>query len=91
MSAGCFVVSSRTPPVEEVMQDEENGQMVDFFDVEGLADRVATALAPENDAIKSRIRANARESAIRRYDVNKVCLPAYFDLLRSLLPPGEPL
>jgi hypothetical protein len=35
------------------MQDEENGQMVDFFDVEGLADRVATALAPENDAIKS--------------------------------------
>jgi glycosyltransferase involved in cell wall biosynthesis len=91
MSAGCFVVSSRTPPVEEVMQDEENGQMVDFFDVEGLADRVATALAPENDAIKSRIRANARESAIRRYDVNKVCLPAYFDLLRSLLPTGEPL
>lgn len=73
------------------MQDEENGQMVDFFDVEGLADRVATALAPENDAIKSRIRANARESAIRRYDVNKVCLPAYVDLLRSLLPTGEPL
>jgi glycosyltransferase involved in cell wall biosynthesis len=91
MSAGCFVVSSRTPPVEEVMQDGENGQMVDFFDVEGLADRVATALAPENDANKNRIRANARETAIRRYDVNKVCLPAYFDLLRSLLPTGEPL
>jgi glycosyltransferase involved in cell wall biosynthesis len=86
MSAGCFVVSSTTPPVEEVMQDGENGQLVDFFDVEGLADRVATALAPENDSMRNRIRTNARETAIRCYDMDKVCLPAYFDLIRSLLP-----
>src|SRR6478609_3568944 len=33
MSAGCLVVGSRTPPVEEVMRDGQNGRLVDFFDV----------------------------------------------------------
>ena len=48
MSAGCLVVGSRTPPVEEVMRDGENGRLVDFFDVEALADRIVTALAIDN-------------------------------------------
>jgi glycosyltransferase involved in cell wall biosynthesis len=91
MSAGCLIVSSRTPPVQEVMRDGENGHLVDFFDVDGLADQVATALAPENDAIRNRLRANARETAIKRYDMNTVCHPAYFHLLRSLLPTHKPL
>jgi glycosyltransferase involved in cell wall biosynthesis len=82
MSAGCLVVGSRTPPVEEVMRDGENGRLVDFFDVEMLADRIATALASNND---SGIRAAARQTAIEHYDVHTVTLPAYLDLLRSLL------
>ena len=45
MSAGCLVIGSRTPPVEEVIRDGENGQLVDFFDEEGLADRITDALA----------------------------------------------
>jgi glycosyltransferase involved in cell wall biosynthesis len=89
MSAGCLIVSSRTPPVEEVVRDGENGQLVDFFDVEGLADRIAIALAPENDGIKNGVRVHARETAIGRYDLNTVCLPAYLDLLRSLLQTRE--
>ena len=85
MSAGCLVVGSRTPPIEEVMRDGENGRLVDFFDVEALADRVATALATNDEAATNRIRAAARQAAIERYDVNTVTLPAYLDLLRSLL------
>jgi glycosyltransferase involved in cell wall biosynthesis len=48
MSAGCLVVGSRTPPVEEVMRDGENGRLVDFFDVEALglhSRQIATAAA----------------------------------------------
>jgi glycosyltransferase involved in cell wall biosynthesis len=85
MSAGCLVVSSRTPPVEEVMRDGENGCLVDFFDADALADRIAAALATNNEVASNGIRAAARQTAIERYDVQTVTLPAYLDLLRSLL------
>jgi glycosyltransferase involved in cell wall biosynthesis len=85
MSAGCLVIGSRTPPVEEVMRDGQNGRLVDFFDVEALADRIAAALAGNNDSASNGIRAAARRTAVERYDVDRVTLPAYLDLLRSLL------
>jgi glycosyltransferase involved in cell wall biosynthesis len=85
MSAGCLVIGSRTPPVEEVMRDGQNGRLVDFFDVEGLAEKIATALAKRDDSAINGIRAAARQIAVARYDVNTVTLPAYLDLLLSLL------
>jgi glycosyltransferase involved in cell wall biosynthesis len=88
MSAGCFVIASRTPPVEEVMRDGENGELVDFFDLEGLADRIASALDRKDDIASSRIRSAARETVHRRYDLNTICLPAYLDLLRKLIGNG---
>jgi glycosyltransferase involved in cell wall biosynthesis len=91
MSAGCLVISSRTPPVQEVIRDQENGKLVEFFDVEALADRVAAALEPDADGRDTRIRAAARATVIERYDMNAVCLPAYLDLLRSLLQNRERL
>jgi glycosyltransferase involved in cell wall biosynthesis len=36
MSAGCAVVASRTGPVEEVIQDGDNGVLVDFFNPSAL-------------------------------------------------------
>ena len=48
MATGCLVIGSRTPPVEEVIRDGENGLLVDFFDREDIAARVLEALeAPE--------------------------------------------
>jgi glycosyltransferase involved in cell wall biosynthesis len=91
MAAGCCVVSSRTPPVAEIMRDRENGRLVDFFDVEGLADRIVTALAPESDDVNNRIRAAARDTVFTKYDVNTVSLPAYVDLLNTLLPASKRL
>jgi glycosyltransferase involved in cell wall biosynthesis len=90
MSAGCLVVGSRTPPVEEVLRDGENGQLVDFFDVDALARRIAAALATDQDSGKNGdIRIAARDTVIKNYDANTVCLPAYLDLLRSLLQTGR--
>ena len=91
MAAGCCVVSSRTPPVEEVMQDRENGRLVDFFDVDGLADCIVMTLAPEADDLNNRIRAAARDTVFTKYDVNTVSLPAYLDLLNTLLPASKRL
>ena len=91
MAAGCLVIGSRSAPVEEVICDGENGQLVDFFDVEGLADRIANALAGDGDSINNSIRAAARQTVIARYELNSVCLPAYLNLLRSLLQIREGL
>jgi glycosyltransferase involved in cell wall biosynthesis len=82
LSAGCPVVASRTPPVEEIISDGENGWLVDFFDIDGLADRVADVL--EGTDAHRRMRAAARASAVGRYDLRTVCLPAYLSLLQRL-------
>ena len=91
MAAGCLVIGSRSPPVEEVICDGENGQLVDFFDVEGLGNRIANALAGGGDGVNDSIRAAARQTVIARYELNSVCLPAYLNLLRSLLQIREGL
>ncbi len=87
MSAGCLVIASQTPPVEEVIVDGVNGRLVDFFDEEGLANRIIGALTERSNDLRSA----ARDTVIKRYDVKSVCLPAYFDLLKSLLPRGKAL
>ena len=72
-----------------MIRDGENGRLVDFFDVEGLAGRLGDALTGDNDGVDNGIRAAARQTALQRYDVKTVCLPAYLDLLRSLLPTAK--
>jgi len=85
LSAGCFVIGSRTPPVEEVMRDGENGRLADFFDVGALADQITTALEMRHESASDEIRRAARQTTVERYDINAVTLPAYTELLRSLL------
>lgn len=83
MSCQCLVLGSRTPPVEEVIRDGENGLLVDFFDVEGIADRIAAALAdPES---MQPIREQARHTILKHYDLNRVCLPQHIQLINSVL------
>jgi glycosyltransferase involved in cell wall biosynthesis len=73
MAAGALVVGSRTPPVQEVIQDGVNGRLVDFFDVAGWSAALAAALAdPRAD---DALRLAARETVIARYDLKTVCLP----------------
>jgi glycosyltransferase involved in cell wall biosynthesis len=82
LSAGCLVVASRTPPVEEVIGDGDNGCLVDFFDAAGLAERVIAAL--RGAEAHRQIRAAARAGVVARYDLKTVCLPAHLALLQRL-------
>jgi glycosyltransferase involved in cell wall biosynthesis len=82
MAAGCAIVASRTPPVEEVMRDGENAVLVDFFDKEALAERVSDILLhPQR---YEAMRAAARQTVLERYDLTRICLPAYLKLLYRL-------
>ena len=81
MSAGCLVVGSRTPPVEEVIRDGENGLLVDFFSTEQIAAKIDEALSLKNANL---LRERARGTVIERYDLKRVCLPAQLGLVARL-------
>ncbi|MHC5829325.1 MAG: glycosyltransferase, partial [Nostoc sp.] len=70
MAAGCLLVASKTPPVLEVIQDGVNGLLVNFFSPQNIANRVEEAL--NNPQEMNAIRANARETIIKRYDLAKL-------------------
>lgn len=81
MASGCLVVGSRTPPVEEVLHDCQNGLLVDFFSPAEIADRVIDAL--EDRRAHESMRQNARQTIIDNYDLKTICLPAHLRLLKA--------
>jgi glycosyltransferase involved in cell wall biosynthesis len=83
MSVGCFVVGSDTPPVREVINNNQNGVLVPFFDVEGLADSVIRALSDRERC--RRIRMAARQTVLDRFDLHRVCLPKIMAFLRGMV------
>ncbi len=78
MAAGGIVVGSATPPVEEVIQDGENGYLVDFFDLDAIAGKLSEALAVRND--RDALRAAARETILSRFEL-QTCLQNQLDLI----------
>ncbi len=82
MAAGCLVIGSRTPPVEEVVDGAENGYLVDFFDTEGLARRICSVL--QDPAATTAMRDNARRCVVEQYNLHSTCLPAYLALIHRL-------
>lgn len=84
MAAGCLVVGSKTPPVEEVVEDGVNGLLVDFHAPDKIAARVEEALANREDLRP--LRERARQTIMERYDLQTVCLPKHIALIESLAP-----
>ena len=82
MAAGCLVVASKTPPVEEVIRDGDNGWLVDIFSPADIASRVIAALTER--AGHAGLREAARRTVVEKYDLQTICLPAHLQLLRRL-------
>ena len=82
MASGCLVVGSRTPPVEEVIRDGENGLLTDFFSTEALAARVDEALGRQKELAP--LREAARRTVLERYDLRRTCLPEQCKLVEAL-------
>ncbi len=79
MASGCLVIGSATAPVEEVIEHEKNGILVDFFDVDKVAGAIIDGLA--NRERYRAIRTAARETIVSRYDLRRHCLPRQLALL----------
>ena len=86
LAAGCVVVASRTAPVEEVLVDGENGLLADFLSPGDIARKVEHALAQPQE----RLRQAARRTAVERYDLKRVCLPAQLELVEQLASQNLP-
>ena len=82
MAAGCLVIGSRTPPVEEVIRDGHNGLLVDFFSPQEVADAVDRVL-DHPDRMAS-LRRAARETIVQRYSL-EICLPQQVRLIEQLV------
>lgn len=86
MSTGCCVVASNTQPVLEVIQDNQNGLLFDFFNIDQQVEKIEYAL--DNKDKMQTIRANARQTILDRYDlVKQVALQA--SLINSLIMKGK--
>jgi glycosyltransferase involved in cell wall biosynthesis len=81
MSAGCLVIGSRTAPVEELIEHERNGLLVDFFAPAELAETIATALADRRGFAS--LRQQARETILQDYSVT-ACLPRQLSIIAEM-------
>jgi glycosyltransferase involved in cell wall biosynthesis len=81
MSAGALVVGSRTPPVQELIDDGVNGRLVDFFDVPGWATLLTKALA--HPGRFTDVRAAARKTILEHYDLRTNCLPRMVEFVEG--------
>ena len=68
MSFGCALVGSKTPPVEEVVVDGENGLLANFRQPEHIAQRIEELL--DDPALRARLGKAARETVLARYNTN---------------------
>lgn len=92
MAAECLIIGSRTPPVEEVIRDGENGILVDFFDPRALSEAVVHALTHPLEV--KPLRRAARRTIVQNYDLNTVCLPRQIAIMENManrLEPYDPL
>lgn len=69
------------PPVAEFIQHQQNGVLVDFFDVAALVDAVQEGLSA-GDAGQA-LRLAARQTILEHYDLQSICLPRQIELLEK--------
>ncbi|WP_020038568.1 glycosyltransferase [Salipiger mucosus] len=82
MSAQCAILASDTEPVREALTEDETGWMVDFFDREGLVDRLCALL--DDPETRARLGRAAREHVVEHYDLRKKCLPRHINWVEHL-------
>ena len=68
-----------TAPLREVITDGHNGHLVNFFDPQALAAKVADVLA--HRAGMQALRQAARQTVVERFDLKRVCLPRNIDFV----------
>lgn len=81
MSCGCCIVASNTEPVKEVVKDNYNGILFDFFNVDEQVQKIEYALG--NKDKMQELRHNARKTIVENYAL-KDLLPQHIEYIKNL-------
>lgn len=81
MAMGCRIIASDTAPVREVLRDQQNGELVDFFDTDALTHKILAAL---NDPEQGRALRDAAQQTAKAYGISEG-IAAYEKLLGLLV------
>lgn len=81
MSCGCCIVASNTPPVREFLQDNYNGLLFDFYNIDQQVEKIEYALDYKDRM--ERFRHNARKTIINNYAL-KDLLPKHIEFIKQL-------
>ncbi len=79
MACECLIVASDTAPVRDVVKHDVNGMLVDFFDHEALASRLADIC--QNSSRYQPLRQAARDTIVSQYDRRSKTEPAWMALI----------
>jgi glycosyltransferase involved in cell wall biosynthesis len=79
MACEAIIVASKTPPVEEVIENKTQGLLVQFDDPSQVAQKVIDVLTHPDEYMHLRI--NAREKIEKEYDFYSTVLPKHLSML----------
>jgi glycosyltransferase involved in cell wall biosynthesis len=88
MAWAAVVIGSASAPVQEVIESGRNGLLVDFFNIEALAQTIAVVLADPQRF--NALGQAARQTVVDRYDLATICLPAQLALVDGLAAGRRP-
>jgi glycosyltransferase involved in cell wall biosynthesis len=81
MACEAPILASGTEPVKEVIDDNKNGVLFDYFSKEDLVTK-ANYLLNTPDLCRS-LGLQARKTIVEKYDLHTVCLPQHIKLIES--------
>lgn len=88
MASGCLIIGSRTPPVQEVIEDGRNGLLVDFFKPEQIVEKICQVM-DHPDRMQEQ-REAARQFVIDNYELEK-CIAGQITLIKNLVNGHRPV
>lgn len=77
------VLGSRTPPVEEVISEGENGFLFDYFSEDELVEKVDYLM--KCPSLLKRVGEEGRKYIVEHYDLKTRCLPQHLELITQLI------
>ncbi|QIL82849.1 glycosyltransferase family 4 protein [Diaphorobacter sp. HDW4A] len=85
MAAGCTAIGTRAPGVQEVIEHDRNGLLVEHANAESLADALQRVLTQAGEG--ERLARQGREDAITRYTLERMI--SRYEALFSLIMAGQ--